>query len=265
MRLLARRHVLKISLVASAGVPALAACGEPSPKGPGTNSALTRVHVMGTIHSRHRNSELYSLDALEAAIRRANPDVILAEIPPERVAKAFESFEATGAVDEPRTNVFPEYTDVIIPLAGAQNWRVLGTAAWTPSIARDRGRALTAIEKDPARAAQWAEHRAARREFAQKVRGKSDDPHFIHTPEFDRLVAKSREPYARNFDADLGAGGWTQINAAHNALINEALNTLAGQGFRVLITFGTAHKYKIIESLSQRDDVTFEDTQSLFA
>lgn len=264
MRFLTRRDALKTGLVALAGAPALSACGEPTAKGPGIPPSLTRVHVMGTIHSRHRTSERYSLEVLEAAVRRADFDVILTEIPPQRVAKAFETFKATGAVDEPRTNVFPEYTDVIIPLAGPKNWRVIGTAAWTPTIGQERRAVLKTIENDPKRADQWSEHRAALREFAQKVRGKSDDPHFIHTADFDRLVAKSREPYARYFDADLGAGGWTQINAAHNALIHEALNMLTGQGISVLITFGSAHKYKIIEGLEARNDVRLSDARALF-
>lgn len=265
MNQITRRSALKGGLAFAASAPALAACAEPASKGPGTPPGLTQVHVMGTIHGRHRASDAYSLEILKTAILRARPDVILTEIPPSRVAKAFETFEKTGKVDEPRTNVFPEYTDVIIPLAGPQSWRVLGAAAWTPSIGRERSQALKAIENDPARASQWAEHRAASREFVQKMRGRSDDPNFIHTPEFDRLVANSREPYARYFDADLGAGGWTQINDAHNALIKEALNSISGQGFRVLVTFGTAHKYKILESLADRGDVSVRDTRALFA
>jgi len=265
MSQITRRSALKGGLAFAASAPALAACAEPASKGPCTPPGLTQVHVMGTIHGRHRTSDAYSLAVLKAAILRAKPDVILTEIPPSRVPKAFETYEKTGKVDEPRTNVFPEYTDVIIPLAGSQNWRVLGTAAWTPAIGRERSQALKAIENDPARAKEWAEHRAAIREFVQKTRGRSDDPGFIHTVEFDRLVANSREPYARYFDADLGAGGWTQINDGHNALINEALNSLSGQGFNVLITFGTAHKYKILESLGERGDVSIKDTRALFA
>ena len=264
MDAITRRTALTACLAAGvrACAGSLVACGAVRPA---ARSSTTKVHVMGTIHGRHRTSSAYSLDRLNAAILKANPDVILTEIPPGRVAKAFETYKATGQVDEARTNVFPEYTDVIIPLAVDQGWRVLGTAAWTPEVARARRMALKSIELNPARSAQWAEHRAAIREFVQKVRGKSDDPRFIHTAEFDRLVAKSREPYARYFDADLGRGGWSQINEAHNNLIEEALNMLSGQGLRVLITFGTAHKYKIRERLAARDDLALEDTRSLFA
>ncbi|MEL7447103.1 MAG: hypothetical protein AAGK02_15050, partial [Pseudomonadota bacterium] len=64
--------------------------------------SMTKVYVLGTIHSRHKSSELYSLGVLEAAIRKANPDVILTEIPPDRIAQAERSFRETGEVTEPR-------------------------------------------------------------------------------------------------------------------------------------------------------------------
>ncbi|MDJ0977244.1 MAG: hypothetical protein QNI87_01775 [Erythrobacter sp.] len=268
-----RRHTLRISLRAGLGLAGcalpLAACqgaAEGTGRGGsgGAGAGATKAHVMGTIHGRHRTSEAYSLDVLRAAILRADPDVILTEIPPDRVARALSSYRETGAVDEPRTRVFPEYTDVIIPLARPQGWRVVGTAGWTPAIARERRAALAAIREDPARAAQWEEHRTARRELAEAMRGRSDDPLFIHTSKFDRLVAASREPYARHFDADLGAGGWTAINAAHLAFINAALDAITGHGLNALITFGTAHKYKIRQSLAQRSDVALEDTRALF-
>jgi len=222
------------------------------------------VHVMGTIHRRHRTSTAYSLAVFKEAVRKAAPDVILTEIPPQRAERALREFRETGAIQEPRTRVFPEYTDVIFPLAEELGFRILGTAAWTSEIAQSRRAALKRIQDDPARADQWAEHRAATRAFAREVAGRSDDPDFIHTDAFDALVKASREPYARHFDADLGAGGWTQINAAHNALIHAALDTIAGQGKRALITFGTAHKYKIRESLALRQDIALQDTQALF-
>ncbi len=258
-----RRNALKGGLAFAASVSPLAACGGVS-GAPDARAGLTKVHVLGTIHGRHRTSAAYSLDVLRAAVIKAKPDVILTEIPPDRVAKALETYRNTGRVDEPRTNVFPEYTDVIIPLAQDKGWRIIGCAAWTPQIARNRRAALEAIQADPTRAAEWREHRAATREFAAKLRGRSDDPRFIHTINFDRLVANSREAYARHFDADLGPGGWTRINQGHNALLAKALDLLSGQGLSALITFGTAHKYKILESLGQREDIALQDSAALF-
>ena len=255
-----RRNAILGVLAAGISLQPLVGCAAPAPHNPG----ITRVYVMGLIHRNHRQSESYSLAVLEAAVRKAAPDVILTEIPPDRIDKALNSFRETGEIDEPRTQVFPEYTDVIFPLSREMPIRIFGTAGWTQAIADDRRAALAKIENDPARAEQWEEHLAARRAYSRAVAGRGDDPVFIHTGEFDRLVEASRTPYQRYFDEDLGTGGWTQINAAHTGNINAALDTLKGQGLTVLVTYGSAHKYKIVESLSQRDDVELLDTRALF-
>lgn len=228
------------------------------------SESATNLHVMGVIHSNHRTSESYSLGVLERAIRKAKPDVILTEIPPDRVGQAIRSFRETGEVNEPRTRVFPEYTDVVFPLSRDMGFRIMGTAGWTRRIADNRSAVLDRIRSDPSRRAQWSEHRAAQSEFSRLVAGRGDDPLFIHTEEFDRLVEASRDPYERYFDADLGPGGWTQINSAHTANINSALDMLSGKGLNVLVTYGSAHKYKILRSVSHRDDVQIMDTRSLF-
>lgn len=256
-----RRSAIFGGLAGLAAAHPLVACAGAS--GPADPDA-TRVYVMGTIHSNHRRSETYSLNILEKAIRKAAPDVILTEIPPDRIDQAKASFAATGTVDEPRVQVFPEYTDVVFPLSQELPFRVLGCAGWTREIADNRRAALKAIENDAARAAEWAEHLAARREYSRMIAGRGDDPRFIHSDEFDQLVEKSREPYQRNFDADLGPGGWTQINRAHTDLINSALDLISGQGLSALITFGTAHKYLIRRSLAARSDIIEQRTKELF-
>ena len=64
-------------------------------------------------------------------------------------------------------------------------------------------------------------------------------------------------------DDDLGPGGWTQINAAHTSLINAELEKISGQGLTAVITFGAAHKYKILESLEGRSDIELSDAGAL--
>ena len=253
-----RRNAILGSLAIGLAAHPIIGCASPPP-------GATRVHVMGTIHSNHLRSERYSLAVLEAAIRKAAPDVILTEIPPDRIGQALKSFAETGVIDEPRTEVFPEYTDVVFPLSRELPFEIVGTAGWTQAIADNRREALDRIANDPARTAEWAEHRAAERAYARELAGRGDDPRFIHTEAFDRLVEASRTPYQRHFDKDLGAGGWTGINAAHTGHINAALDAISGEGRRALVTYGTAHKYMILRSLAERDDVVIEDTRALFA
>ena len=255
------RRTFAIALLATAvASPAIIGCSalaEPSPP-------KTKLFVMGVIHSNHLQSQRYSLEVLEAAIRNAAPDIIISEIPPDRIEKAISSFRATGEVDEPRTQVFPEYTDVVFPLIRELNFEIVGSSGWTRKIADDRLGALRRIQNDPARAEEWAEHRAALREFSRQLRGRGDDPRFIHTPEFDRLVEASRQPYERYFDAELGEGGWKEINLAHTSLISQELDKISGQGLTALITFGNAHKYKILESVEPRSDIELVDVRALF-
>lgn len=224
----------------------------------------TRLYVLGTIHSNHLRSKAYSLDVLAEAFRRARPDLLLAEIPPDRIAEAYRSFRYDGKVTEPRTAVFPEYVDVAFPLTKELGFEIVGTAGWTQAIADERQAALARIERDPARVRQWAEYLAAQAEFVRATKGRADDPRFIHSAEYDRLVERAQAPYQRYFDADLGDGGWTRINAAHNALIDAALDRIGGQGLTAMITFGAWHKYMILRNLARRKDIELLDSRGLF-
>ncbi|QUL39088.1 hypothetical protein [Erythrobacter sp. JK5] len=260
-----RRTAMFGSLAAASGLAgasqALTGC---APGSDPADVALTKVTVLAVLHGNHRTSEAYSLDRLRTAIRRAEPDVILTEIPPDRIDEARRSFAETGEVTEPRTRVFPEYTDVVFPLSREMDFTLVGTAGWTQQIADDRSAALRAIESDRDRASQWAEHLEARAELSRALDGRGDDPRFIHSPEYDVLVQRGQTPYQIYFDPDLGAGGWTKINAAHTGLINAALDTIGGQSLRALVMFGGWHKYMIERSLAFRGDIERQDAQSLF-
>ncbi len=236
----------------------------PGPKPTVNRDGKTIVYVLGTIHSQHLTSKKYSVDILKAAIRKADPDQILTEIPPDRFAKAQRDFDQSGTVSEPRVRIFPEYRDVIFPLSRVMKFEIVPTAAWTQQISDDRDTALRRISSDPSRKAQWNAHRKAQSDFAKAVGNRGDDPSFIHTPEYDVLVRESQTPYETYFDGDLGAGGWKNINAAHLGLVNGALNRISGQGKVIVVTFGAAHKYMIINSLMNRSDVILQDSRGLF-
>lgn len=215
----------------------------------------SEVVVLGMIHRGHRESEAYSTEVLAEWIRKIEPDYVLTEIPPDRLATAQQQFAATGEITESRVRVFPEYVDVLFPLTREMDFVIVACAGWTREMADERR----------AKLAEWRETRAQESEEvaeAQRLAGErietgggSDNPRWIHTDTYDQHVMVGMEPYDRYFNEDLGLGGWTNINQAHYDLIEAAIETYGKPGVRFLITFGSWHKYWFLEQLRLRSDV----------
>src|SRR3546814_16254353 len=72
-------------------------------------SGPKRLYVLGTIHSNHTRSKAYSPDVLAEAFRRAEPDLLLAETPPDRIAEAYRRFRYYGKMPEPGKAAFHTY------------------------------------------------------------------------------------------------------------------------------------------------------------
>lgn len=241
----------------------IAACSAPAEQSaadPDTNI----VTIVGAIHGQHRRSDAYSLAVLRAAIVKFDPDIIMVELPPERFAKASTNYEKFGEVRESRADDFPELTDVVFPLQKDRGFEMIPVAAWTQKIADDRRVATARLEKDPARARDWSAHQAANQAYSRTVRGRSDDPLFIHSEAYDQAVKLRQETYGELFGGDLGPGGWKNINAAHYAKIEAALDELKGQRKRILILYGAWHKYWFLEQLQKRDDIQLVGAATLF-
>ncbi|QTD55091.1 hypothetical protein [Parasphingorhabdus cellanae] len=231
---------------------------EPSP---GTNV----VAVIGAVHGQHRRSESYSLTVLRAAITKFDPEIIMVELPTERFSKASANYQQFGEVRESRADDFPELIDVVFPLREALDFEMVPVAAWTQNIADDRRATLARVKQDPSRAKDWAAHQAAITTYNQAVRGRSDDPLFIHSQAYDNAVKARQESYEKLFGDDLGAGGWQTINAAHFQKVAAALDDVKGQEKRILILYGAWHKYWFLEQLETRDDIQLINAAELFS
>lgn len=241
----------------------LTGCAPPSADSPPAGATI--VTVIGAIHGQHRRSDRYSLDVLRRAIVKFDPDIVLVELPPDRFAIASANFDKYGQVRESRADDFPELTDVVFPLRKPLGFTMIPVAAWTQEIAADRRAMEKQLAKNPARAEDWSEYQAAIQRYGKAVSGRSDDPAFIHSSAYDAAVKARQETYERLFGNDLGAGGWSAINAAHLTNINIALDAVSGQEQRILILFGAWHKYKIVEGLEARQDVFLADATPLFS
>lgn len=230
----------------------------------GCASTKNRVIVLGMIHSGHRTSDVYSLDVLRDAIIEIDPDLVLAEIPPDRFDQAMAQFKADGTITESRVSRFPEYVDVLFPLLNDMDFEIIPCAGWTKEMSDDRNAKLKRWATE--RPDDTAEMNQAQEEAEATMAGEMDpnDPLAIHTDRYDELVKQAMEPYNRLFNDDLGLGGWDNVNQAHYDFIAAALDKHAGEGKTIVITFGAWHKYWFLEQLRLRSDIEIIDPKVYF-
>lgn len=231
----------------------------PCAPNPPIGTDKNEVVMLGMIHGRHTHSETFGLPYLTKVFEAVKPDIVLVEIPPNRMEATMKGFRETGEIQEPRAKRFPEYVGALFPLSKQMNFEMIGTAGWNSHMNDYRSAALMAIEADPARADDWAEYRAAFYAGEAAMKGHEEDPHFINSDAYDAIAKIQWEPYDRLFNDELGTGGWTTINQAHYGHIEDALDRLSGQGKRIMITYGAGHKYWFLEQLRQRDDIVLLD------
>lgn len=232
-------------------------------KSPHTSVANT-LYVIGTVHDGHAESASYSADVLRDVLRTIAPDIVLAEIPPDRLGQALSSFTETGVIDEPRVSRFVEHTDVLFPLRAEREFDIVGVAGWTKSMADFRSAAMKRLSEDPTRADDWQAVQAGFDAMAQAIGERRHDPIFIHSPAYDAITESGLAPYATRFANDLGSGDWQTINQAHYELIERALDREIGKGVTLVLMFGASHKYWFIDKLRQRPDVHLADVSAVF-
>jgi YVTN family beta-propeller protein len=232
----------------------------PPPPAAPPAAAPTEVAVLGMIHGEHRKSPRWDLAAVRATLRKLAPDVVCAEIPPDRWPTIWQDFAERGGFTDARIKVFPEYTDVLLPLAAELGFTIEPCAAWTKEMSDLREARLKAFDKDPALAAARAEYSRRTKELEARHAAQpivEDDPRVIHSPLYDERTREELALYDQYQNDWIGPGGWTNINQAHFRLIDQALRRHRGK--RVVVTFGAAHKYWFLDRLRARPDVKLLD------
>ena len=220
-----------------------------------------QVIVIGTIHSQHLQSKEYSLKVFSDIIENLKPDVVLAEIPPDRFAIANEQFQKSGKINEPRVLQYPEFSKVIFPLQKSMGFQLIPVSDWTEEMANAREDKLEEIKRDKNRSKDWQSYTQARQlsgELFEKYI-QEFDPIKIHSEEFDQILNIELQVFSDLFNDDLGKGGWENINLAHYQLIDFELNKLKNQNKKILILFGSGHKGWLIKKLQTRTDIVLKN------
>jgi hypothetical protein len=220
-----------------------------------------QVTVIGTIHNQHLSSKKYSLKVFSDIIKTINPDVVLAEIPPDRFVIAKQQFQKLGKIQEPRVLQYPEFSKVIFPLQKELGFELKPVSAWTEEMANAREEKLEELSADKNRANDWKTYIEARQLSAKMFEDyvTEFDPVTIHTNEFDQILNVELQVFSDLFNNDLGKGGWENINEAHYQLIDAELNKITNQGKKVVIIFGSGHKGWLLNKLKTRTDIVIKN------
>lgn len=220
-----------------------------------------KVMVMGMIHGTHLTSETYGNTEVEKMIRAISPDIIITEIPPDRFDAAMNQFKATDSIAEPRVRRFPEYVDVIFPLTKSMDFEIIPSAGWTRPMSDARAKRMKEISEDPAWADRWASYETAtaKSDSAIDAVNGAEDPYFINSDAYDEATEIYLSVYNEVLNEELGPGGWDNINKAHYGYIEQALDSLSGNGQMILITYGAGHKGWFMRKLRKRTDIELLD------
>jgi len=233
-----------------ANVPQPPASGSATASGAGTV-----VSVMGMIHSGHPTSEVWGLAEVEATIRNFGPDVVCAEIAPDRWERIDRDLRERDAIEDPRVLRFPEYTDLILRLSVSMDFEVVPCAGWTIEMSDLRASRIGDFEREASWAGPRAEYdrRLAALQATFDAVANEDDPAWIHSDAYDERQKSELALYDEYQNDMIGPGGWTNINVEHYR--NVDLTIREHRGERILVTFGGGHKYWIVERLRERGDI----------
>lgn len=222
---------------------------------------VNEIFVLGTLHSGHLRQKAYSLKVLKEIITVIKPDIVLAEIPPDRFYIANDEWKRNKRILEERVVQFPEYTHAIFPLSESLDFEIIPVSAWTEKMAENRDRKLYQISQDPDRRDDWETYLSAKEKSAEAIqaRGNGYDPLWINSAAYDDILEIELTVYNRLFNHDLGDGGWDNINRAHYSLIEKALNQFENKNKRILITFGAGHAGWLKKALREKKNIKLID------
>lgn len=231
----------------------------------GFQGTPTRVSLVASIHGNHLLKEGYNLSIFEKIIREIKPEVVLAEIPPDRFGPAWNQFVKEDTVTEAYVSRFPEFTEVIFRLKDELKFQIYPVSGWTYEYGADEGGVLKRISNDPIRQEEWDEYRTFNEKMIAAVEagGGQGNPVWVHSPGYDSAVRIWSDNYERLFGAELDNASWTSLNNLHYGLISAQLDSLKGSGKSVAIVFGAGNRGILEEKLRQRDDIVLTDMVKL--
>lgn len=225
----------------------------------------TKVAFVGSIHDNHRSFEGYGFGLLEQILRATEPDVVLAEIPPDRFGLAWNDYLRVDSVEEIYVQRFPEMSKVVFPLKQELGYALFPVSGWSYEVMQEESGVFKRISGDPVRKEDWSAYRAVNERMGADMEagGGQNNPVYMHSALYDSAVARWAHSYDSLFADELGVASWRSQNEAHWQLIAPKLDSLKGMGRTVTIVFSPGNRAYLLRRLRERKDVKVVEMEPL--
>lgn len=213
----------------------------------------TEVVFVASLHRVHLHDDEYPMALLERLVRAAEPEVVVAEIPPAGLAR----IEAAALSEEsdPWLESFPELAQVVYPLREELGFELVAASAWERQVSDDWAR-------------YWSEHpdgpevelyQNAATHFARVNEDEENDPEWLHSPTYRRLSAWADTALSSYAAEELGAADPIRLGRKHAASVVRAV--LANQGRRIVVLWDARKRWILEREVRTLPNVVVHDTR----
>ena len=213
----------------------------------------TEVVFIASLHRAHLRDEEYPMALLEQLVRAAEPEVLIAEIPPAARARIEDALANDRS--DPWLESFPEIAQVVYPLREELGYEVVAASAWERQVTDDWSR-------------YWGEHpngpdaelyQNAATHFARVNEDEENDPEWLHSPTYRRLAAWADTALSSHAAEELGAADPIRLGRKHAASLVRAI--LANQGRRIVVLWDARKRWVLEREVRTLSNVVVHDTR----
>lgn len=233
------------------------ACGGPSWEPVTRTPGRTELVFLGTLHRTHLHDEDYPMRLLDRLLRAAEPEVIVAEIPPARLERVRRA--VAEEADDPWLDSFPELSSVVLPVAEELGVPLVAGSGWTRQVTDD-WQAYWAAHPDGPEGDLWERAHAR---ITARMAEEGADPEWIHSPLYRELTAWHATALSTHAGRELGAADPLLHYRAHAARLREVIE--AHRGERIVVVFDARVRWYFERELRQMGDVVVHDTRALLS
>ncbi len=196
------------------------------------------------------------MQLLDRLLRAAEPEVIVAEIPPARLARLRRA--VAEETEDPWLDSFPELASVVVPVAEELGVPLVAGSGWARQVTDDWQAYWTAHPDGPD-GDLWVRAHAR---ITARLADEGSDPQWIHSPLYRELTAWHATALSTHAGRELGAADPLLYYREHARRLREAIETHRGK--RVVVVFDARVRWYLEREVHRMGgDMVIHDTRAL--